>query len=54
MLVIPEIRLGYFTRDEEKNELAFSGLSDVGNKVARNFGILLELSDDLESTRETM
>jgi peroxiredoxin len=31
----------------EKNELAFPVLSDVGNKVAREFGIVFELSDDL-------
>jgi len=32
---------------QEKNELAFPVLSDVGNKVARRFGIVFELSDDL-------
>ena len=32
---------------QEKNELAFPVLSDVGNKVARQFGIVFELSDDL-------
>ncbi len=31
----------------EKNDLAFPVLSDVGNKVARRFGIVFELSDDL-------
>jgi peroxiredoxin len=31
----------------EKNELAFPVLSDVGNKVARQFGIVFELSDEL-------
>ncbi len=31
----------------EKNELAFPVLSDVGNKVARQFGIVFELSDRL-------
>jgi peroxiredoxin len=32
---------------QEKNGLAFPVLSDVGNKVARQFGIVFELSDDL-------
>lgn len=32
---------------QEKNELAFHVLSDVGNKVARQFGIVLELSGEL-------
>jgi peroxiredoxin len=32
---------------KEKDELAFPVLSDVGNKVARQFGIVFELSDDL-------
>src|SRR6266576_3000717 len=32
---------------QEKNELAFPVLSDVGNKVARRFGIVFELRDDL-------
>ncbi|HXI73396.1 MAG TPA: peroxiredoxin-like family protein [Verrucomicrobiae bacterium] len=32
---------------EEKDELAFPVLSDVGNKVARQFGIVFELSDEL-------
>ena len=32
---------------QEKNELAFPVLSDVGNKVARQFGIVFELSNDL-------
>jgi peroxiredoxin len=32
---------------QEKNELAFPVLSDAGNKVARQFGIVFELSDDL-------
>jgi peroxiredoxin len=32
---------------QEKNELAFPVLSDVGNKVARQFGIVFELSDQL-------
>lgn len=32
---------------QEKNELAFPVLSDVGSKVARQFGIVFELSDDL-------
>jgi peroxiredoxin len=32
---------------QEKNELAFPVLSDVGNKVARQFGIVFELSDEL-------
>ncbi len=31
----------------EKDELAFPVLSDVGNKVARQFGIVFELSDEL-------
>ena len=31
----------------EKDELAFPVLSDVGNKVARQFGIVFELSDKL-------
>ena len=31
----------------EKNDLAFPVLSDVGNKVARQFGIVFELSDRL-------
>ena len=31
----------------EKHELAFPVLSDVGNKVARQFGIVFELSDEL-------
>ena len=32
---------------QEKNELAFPVLSDVGNKVARQFGIVFELSGEL-------
>jgi peroxiredoxin len=32
---------------QEKNELAFPVLSDVGNKVARQFGIVFELSHEL-------
>ena len=32
---------------QEQNELAFPVLSDVGNKVARQFGIVFELSDPL-------
>ena len=32
---------------KEKDELAFTVLSDVGNKVARQFGIVFELSDEL-------
>ena len=32
---------------KEKDELAFPVLSDVGNKVARQFGIVFELSDGL-------
>jgi len=32
---------------KEKDELAFPVLSDVGNKVARQFGIVFELSDEL-------
>jgi len=32
---------------EEKDELAFPVRSDVGNKVARQFGIVFELSDEL-------
>jgi peroxiredoxin len=32
---------------QEKNELAFSVLSDVGNKVARRFGVVIQLSDNL-------
>jgi len=32
---------------QEKNELAFPVLSDVGNKVARQFGIVFELNDEL-------
>ena len=32
---------------QEKNDLAFPVLSDVGNKVARQFGIVFELSDQL-------
>ena len=32
---------------QEKNDLAFPVLSDVGNKVARQFGIVFELSDKL-------
>ena len=32
---------------QEKNELAFPVLSDVGNKVSRQFGIVFELSNDL-------
>ena len=32
---------------QEKNELTFPVLSDVGNKVARQFGIVFELSDQL-------
>lgn len=32
---------------QEKNELAFPILSDVGNKVARQFGIVFELSEEL-------
>jgi peroxiredoxin len=31
----------------EKDELTFPVLSDVGNKVARQFGIVFELSDEL-------
>jgi len=32
---------------QQKNELAFPVLSDVGNKVARKFGIVFKLSDNL-------
>jgi peroxiredoxin len=32
---------------KEKAEIAFPVLSDVGNKVARQFGIVFELSDEL-------
>ena len=32
---------------QEKNELAFPVLSDVGNKVARQFGIVFKLGDKL-------
>jgi peroxiredoxin len=32
---------------QEKNKLAFPVLSDAGNKVARQFGIVFELSDKL-------
>jgi peroxiredoxin len=32
---------------KEKDELEFPVLSDVGNKVARQFGIVFELSDEL-------
>ena len=32
---------------QERNELAFPVLSDVGNKVARQFGIVFELNDEL-------
>lgn len=32
---------------QERNELAFPLLSDVGNKVARQFGIVFKLSDQL-------
>jgi peroxiredoxin len=32
---------------QEKNELAFPVLSDVGNKVARRFGIVSELGNEL-------
>jgi len=32
---------------QEKNQLAFAVLSDVGNNVAREFGIVFELSNDL-------
>jgi peroxiredoxin len=32
----------------EKNELAFAVLSDVGNAVARRFGLVFELDDDLK------
>lgn len=32
---------------QERNELAFPVLSDVGNKVARQFGIVFKLSDQL-------
>jgi peroxiredoxin len=32
---------------QEKNELSFPVLSDVGNKVARQFGIVFELSKEL-------
>jgi len=32
---------------QEKSELAFPVLSDVGNKVARQFGIVFELSEEL-------
>lgn len=32
---------------QEKNELSFPVLSDVGNKVARQFGIAFEITDEL-------
>jgi peroxiredoxin len=32
---------------QEMNQLAFPVLSDVGNKIARQFGIVFELSDEL-------
>ncbi len=31
----------------QKNELTFSVLSDAGNAVARDFGLVFELSEDL-------
>ena len=31
----------------EKNELSFEVLSDIGNKVAREFGIVFQLPMDL-------
>ncbi|WP_320416313.1 redoxin domain-containing protein [Candidatus Entotheonella palauensis] len=33
----------------EKNELTFDVLSDVGNEVARKFGIVFELPDNLHA-----
>ncbi len=33
----------------EKNELTFDVLSDVGNDVARQFGIVFELPDNLHA-----
>lgn len=32
----------------EKNALSFEVLSDVGNRIARNFGLVFELADDLK------
>ena len=32
---------------QEKNELGFEVLSDVGNRVARDFGLVFKLDDDV-------
>lgn len=38
----------------EKNELKFEVLSDVGNKVARQFGLVFRLVDELQATMSAM
>ena len=38
----------------EKNDLKFEVLSDVGNTVARQFGLVFRLVDELETTMSAM
>lgn len=38
----------------EKNELKFEVLSDVGNTVARQFGVVFRLVDELQETMSAM
>ena len=38
----------------EKNDLQFEVLSDVGNAVARQFGLAFRLVDELEATMASM
>ena len=38
----------------EKNDLQFEVLSDVGNAVARQFGLVLRFVDELQATFEKM
>ena len=38
----------------EKNELKFEVLSDVGNTVARQFGLVFRLVDELQTTMSAM
>ena len=38
----------------EKNELKFEVLSDVGNSVARQFGLVFRLVDELQTTMSAM
>ena len=38
----------------EKNDLKFEVLSDAGNKVARQFGLVFRLVDELQGTMSAM